>query len=154
MEWDQELERENRIGVEWLILADFAEVIGGKLYLMGGGWEAIGGDSLPIVRPMGIAVGVRVPWTETNQRHTVEIQVQDEDGQQVAKIDGHFEVGRPPGMPSGHPQRFQLAMNMHLSFQKAGGYLVVARLNGTALARTPFRVLTGFGQPGQGTLRQ
>jgi hypothetical protein len=151
---DRELEQENSLGVEWLILADYAEVNGGKLYLMGGGWEAIGAESLPVIRPIGIAAGVRVPWTQTNQRHTVEIEVQDEDAQQVAKIDGQFEVGRPPGIPSGQPQRFQLAMNMHLSFQRAGGYLVVARLNGKTFARTPFRVFASYGQPGVPPLRQ
>jgi hypothetical protein len=154
MELERQLEWENRIGIEWLILADFAEVIGGKLYLMGGGWEAIGGDALPITRALGIAVGVRVPWAETNQRHTVEIEVQDEDGLQLARIDGHFEVGRPPGIPTGHAQRFQLAMNMHLAFQHAGGYLVVGRLNGESLARTPFRVFAGGALPGSGAQRR
>ena len=27
--------------IEWLILADAAEVVGGKLYLMGGGWDRL-----------------------------------------------------------------------------------------------------------------
>lgn len=149
-----EIDLDNRIGVEWLILGDFAEVVAGKLYLMGGGWEVTGAEALPFSRPLGIAVGIRVPWAQTNQRHTVSIEVQDEDGKQMAKIDGHFEVGRPPGIPSGQAQRVQMAMNVHLTFSHEGNFLVVAVLDGSPQARSTFRVAVGQGRPGPGMQRR
>ena len=81
--------------VEWLILADYAEIVGGKLYLMGGGWNVLTvntGFPLP-GRPLGLAAAFSVPWNETNQRQNVEIEIQTEDGQSVGRVNAQFEVG-------------------------------------------------------------
>ncbi len=128
--------------VEWMILADHAEVVNHKLYLMGGGWDALQvAQEFPIDRPVAIALAIRVPWTETNERHDVAIEVHDEDGQNLlARIEGKFEVGRPPGMPKGHAQRFQMAVNLRLQITREGTYTIVASIDGREDARTTFVV--------------
>ena len=130
--------------VEWLILADYAEIVGGKLYLMGGGWDVLMANAaFPLVRPLGIAAAFSVAWNETNQRHNVEIEIQTDDGQPVGKVSAEFEVGRPPGIRAGQEQRFQLAANVTISLESPGTYVIVARLEGQEETRVPFNVVAG-----------
>lgn len=140
-----DVELDNRIRVAWLILADHAEVVADKLYLVGGGWDSL------IIQPqaqkqhlLSFAVAIRVPWSETNRRHQIQIEIQDEDGSQLAKVDGYFEVGRPVGISPGQAQRFQMAINhIPLPFEKAGVYTIVPRINGEddQHGRTNFTVI-------------
>lgn len=130
--------------VEWLILADYTEIIGGKLYLMGGGWDVLTvNTSFPLARPVGIAAAFSVAWNETNQRHNVEIEIQTDDGQSVGKVGAQFEVGRPPGIKAGQEQRFQLAANVPLNLTGPGTYVIVARVEGQEESRVPFNVIAG-----------
>ena len=72
--------------VEWLILADAAQVTGGKLYLIGGGWDKVTANKFPHPQSMSIAVSFRVPWTETNERHSFEVEIAGADGEAIAKV--------------------------------------------------------------------
>ena len=129
--------------VEWLILADAAQVTGGKLYLIGGGWDKVTTNKFPLRQSMSIAVSFRVPWTETNERHSFEVEIESADGEAIAKVPGHFEIGRPPGTPPGQDQRAQFAVNANWSINKPGGYVVIARVDGQEGQRFPFTVVPG-----------
>jgi hypothetical protein len=88
-----------------MLLADAAQEVNGKLYVLGGGWSVTGPD----VPPMALAVKLDVPWTEANQAHSFELVLVDTDGHPVGgrgegqgvRVDGQFEVGRPGGVPAG-----------------------------------------------------
>ena len=41
-----------------LMLADSAQEVGGKLYILGGGWSVTG----PVVPPSAVAIKIDVPW--------------------------------------------------------------------------------------------
>ena len=56
-----------------MLLADAAQEVNGKLYVLGGGWSVTGPD----VPPMALAVKLDVPWTEANQAHTFELVLVD-----------------------------------------------------------------------------
>ena len=131
--------------VEWIILADRAEVINNKLYLMGGGWDSLTVNSgFPAIHPCALAVSFRVPWNETNQRHNIEVEILDEDGQSsLAKVAGQIEVGRPAGIRPGQAQRLQMGINLSLEVAKPGLYEVVARIEGQKLGDTAFTVIPG-----------
>lgn len=130
--------------VEWLILADYVEIIGGKLYLMGGGWDVLTvNTAFPLARPVGLAAAFSVAWNETNQLHRVEIEFQTDDGQSVGNVGAQFEVGRPAGVKAGQDQRFQLAANVPLNLSAPGTYVIVARIEGQEQRRVPFNVITG-----------
>ena len=135
--------------VEWLILADAAQVVGQKLYLLGGGYDRI---SLPKEPPaphsMAVAVSFRVPWNETNRKHDFQIEVLDGDGANIAAVNGQLEVGRPPGLSPGQDQRSQVAVNMAWNVQKLGSYEVVARITDSEARHFPFYVIAA---PGVGT---
>ena len=133
-----------QVNVEWLILADAAQVVGGKLFLLGGGWDVLTVNSgFPIQKRCAVAVSFRVPWTETNKLHDVEIEITDEDGRNsLMKAQGQIEVGRPPGIPEGSFQRAQIAADMALTIPSHGTYQVVARVADEQV-QVPFRAIPG-----------
>ncbi len=137
--------------VEWIILADHAETINNKLYLMGGGWETLTvNTAFPLRHPCGIAVAFSVPWNETNQVHDIAVDIVDEDeAHELASISGQLEVGRPAGIRLGQSQRVQFALNLMLELNQPGVYAVKAKIEGQELDRAVFRVV-----PGPNLLRQ
>ncbi len=102
-----------------MLLADSAQAIDGKLYILGGGWSIIGPDPTPFA----IAIKIEVPWDEANKRHKFELRLLDADGSVVrqkeadgekpVEITGEFEVGRPPGLKPGTPLDFPFAVNLN-----------------------------------------
>jgi hypothetical protein len=100
-----------------MMLADAAQEVGGKLYILGGGWSVTG----PMPTPMAIALKIEVPWDRTNERHDLLIELLDEDGNAVTvpgsdgqpvplQVTGEFEVGRPAGIKPGTPIDSALAV--------------------------------------------
>jgi hypothetical protein len=100
-----------------MLLADAAQSVGGKLYVLGGGWSITGPDP----SPGGLAIKIEVPWDEANKRHKIALELLDGDGrpflaptpmgEQPLKIEGNFEVGRPPGIMPGSPLDVAVAFN-------------------------------------------
>jgi hypothetical protein len=102
-----------------LLLADAAQAVDNKLYVLGGGWSITG----PQPSPSALAIHLKVPWDEANQRHQVRIQLLDADGQPVTVgegdqaqplvVEGEFEVGRPAaGLIPGTPIDLSLAITL------------------------------------------
>ena len=130
--------------VEWLILADAAQVVGNKLYLLGGGWDTLFVNSaFPVARRCAVAASFQVPWDETNVKHNVLIEILTDDGVEVGKIEAQIEVGRAPGVTPGVDQRAQIAADLSIEFQAAGTFSIVASIEGEIQQRTSFRVLAG-----------
>ena len=97
-----------------LLLADAAQVVQGKLYILGGGWSITG----PEPTPSAIAIKIDVPWDEANRRHRFQLNLLDADGKPViignqpVSITGEFEAGRPAGLLPGTPLDVTLAINI------------------------------------------
>ncbi len=101
-----------------IMLADFAQVVQGKLYIMGGGWSLTG----PNPSPSALAVKIEVPWTETNRDHSFKLELFDGDhhpvlvptpeGEKPMQVGGNFQVGRPPGLLQGSSLDVPLAINL------------------------------------------
>lgn len=133
--------------VEWLILADSAQVIGNKLYLLGGGWDVLHvGTGFPVQQQCAVALSVRVPWNETNQKHTVEVEgvseeISTEEPKRLFKVDGQFEVGRPTGIKPGQDQRVQLAIGVNLGLEGPGTNIIIARIEGQEMRRIHFNAV-------------
>lgn len=144
---EAQLESLQGVEAEWVILADHAEVLGGKLYLMGGGWETLTVNRpFPFEHPCAFAMAIRVPWHETNRQHHVEVEILDQDARDSSfRFEGDIEVGRPAGIPAGHTQRVQIAANFGLSIDRSGSYVIVVRIDGQDRARSGFRVVEGPG---------
>lgn len=130
--------------VEWIILADGAEVVNNKLYLLGGGWDALTiNGTLPLNYPCAVAIAFTVPWREADQQQNIEIEIADEDGDELLKVPGQVEVGRPPGVPLGNAHRVQMAIRLGLPLRHTGTYAVIARIEGREARRVQFNVVSG-----------
>ena len=105
------------ISADFLILCDSAQVQGDKLYMLGGGWSQMRVKQFPAQHQLAVAAGILIPWMETNARHQFKLQMRTEDGAVLAKAQGEFEQGRPPGLPPGTTQRVMLAINMSIRIE-------------------------------------
>lgn len=127
--------------VEFLILADAAQAVSGKLYMLGGGWSTLHPLTLPFTHQVGVAVGFRVPWQETNQVHRLEIAVVTADGNPVLPpLQGQLEMGRPPGLRPGSDQTVVMAMNANAKFERDGRYEVQVRVEDQLVKTVTFDV--------------
>ena len=130
--------------IEYLLLANHVEVQNGLLYVSGGGWAnlfrgPLDPDSPPPINHFGIGTSVLIPWDETNQLHHLVIRVEQENGQELTRIETDIEVGRPPGLPQGADQRVAVGFGVNIAFPEEGSYRVVAEV-GEDTRRVDFRV--------------
>src|SRR5690348_319535 len=127
--------------VDFAILADSAQLVNEKVFLLGGGWTAIWAREIPTVHRGAFALGIRVSWDETNERHTLAVEVRDIDGELVQEIaKGEFEAGRPPGIAQGADQLINIAANVDFKLEATGEYVVVVEIDGNLEKRIPFQV--------------
>jgi len=144
-------------------LADHVAEATGKLFVNGAGWNIWWAPEVPFVVPhMGIAAIVTVPYTATNQVHRFTIRLVDEDGREVPlgdappgvetddgkirRIDGEFNVGRPPQMPPGDEQNLPLAVNFgNVVLERFGVFAFEFELDGSPVERLTFRLAPPMG---------
>ena len=83
--------------IGFLMLADHAESVNGKLYMVGGGWNVLRLPELPHEWGFHIALGLDVGWSETNQPHNLSVVIHDPDGVELGEgLTADFETGRLP----------------------------------------------------------
>lgn len=139
-------------------LADSVDLVNGKIYALGIGWNTIFTPGFPIQHPrVGLGVLVNVPYTSTNEDHTLEITLQDEDGNPTPlrflsnedgsqtpdfKFSAQFRLGRPPTLPAGDRQLMPLAINFDgLVFNKASMFRWVIEIDGNIVGTNSMRVM-------------
>ena len=99
-----------------MLLADAAQVVAGKLYILGGGWSVMS----PHPTHMAIALKIEVPWDKAEQEYNWELTLVDSDGRRVLHAEhgnrpiqhrGQFHVHRPAGAEPGIPIDFALVVD-------------------------------------------
>lgn len=128
-----------------MLLCDAAHQMGGKLYILGGGWSLVLYQGQPL--SMALAVKLAVPWSQANEELAVHALLEDDDGDGIdlgagpIEARGQMEVGRPPGMKRGTPIDAPFVLPFAGLSLDPGGYVWSLKVNGKVRARTPFRVL-------------
>ncbi len=126
------------------MLADAAQVQGGKLFVLGGGFDTISVRSLPAVhRTLTLAMVAEVEPDERQRDLELLITLIDEDGTDMGvQAKGRLRVGAPPNLPPGSSSIVPIVSPFHnITFPAAKGYTFVVSLNGNELARIAFRVV-------------
>ena len=113
---------------------------------------------------IGVAAVVKVPYTATNQPHTLTITLVDEDGNGVSPFvpDGvpdpgpirgelSFNLGRPAGLSPGEAQPYCLAANFNIGLRQLGGYIFELAIDGTKMKELSLRVAAA--PPGMGLIQ-
>ena len=136
--------------IDYLILAEHAEVTGSKLYLMGGGWDTMNVPDAPANVRITAVAGIRVEWDETNVSLPVVVRVDDDDAQEVFRLDGQMNVGRPPQLLPGTSQLAQMTFVLQLQLKALGGYrvsLAVGPEDRQVRRSVPFRLVKAAPPP-------
>lgn len=123
----------NQPEIDFVIIADRAEVVNGKLYMLGGGYDRmLVGDPMPYPFLLSFAVGILVPWNACNTEHRLQFAIEDPEGKTLDGFGGEvgFNVGRPPGMKPGESQRVMVASpQAPVTFPDFGTYLLRVTLS-------------------------
>jgi hypothetical protein len=135
------------------MLADSAEAVNGKLYLLGGGWDTLAVTHLPTVQSrVAVAVLVRTGWNDTDEPHQLTLHLETEDGDRVplarggdAPIDtlaARITTHRSPLIRPGDDQNAPLTFTINdLVLDRVGGFSWVITVDGEPVERLPMRVL-------------
>lgn len=126
------------------MLADAAQVQGGKLFILGGGFDTISVRTLPIVhKSITLAMVAEIEPDERHRDLEISISLEDEDGQAMdVEASGSIRVGDQSDLPSGATSIVPIVSPFHnIEFAEAKGYAFVVELEGEELARVRFRVV-------------
>jgi hypothetical protein len=139
------------------LLANHAEAINNLLYTNGAGIDRAfvpPGMSGPYPVRLSLALTVTIPWTQTNQNHTLRVDLIDADGTTVPvptgpdvsepfKAEMVFNVGRPPTLEVGEGQTVALAIDMPgLPFPALGAYRYVIYIDESQVDELPFKIVS------------
>jgi len=121
------------------MVADRAEEIGGKLYVMGGAWDRLSIPDFAQPLAFGVALVVSVPWTAAGD-HAFSIRLEKSDGKLIATLtSGTLGVRPGPNALAGCPLRTPVAVGGLLVLPGSGQYRVVAQVGGGPTRATVFR---------------
>ena len=131
------------VTIDYVMVCDAAQAVGGKLYVIGGGWDRMMIPEFPgpPLVPFSVVFGINVPWNLTNRPFTFSIQILDSDDTIIGEVaSGEFEAGRPPGTRPGVSQRIPFAGPANPEFPEPGRYVVRVLLQGQKAGETSFEV--------------
>lgn len=126
------------------MLADAAQVQGGKLFVLGGGFDTISARSLPVVhRNLTVALVAEVDPDERHRNLELLITLIDEDGNELGvEAKGKMRVGSPANLPPGSSSIVPIVSPFpNIRFEDAKGYAFVVSHEEEELARITFRVV-------------
>ena len=126
------------------MLADAAQVQGGKLFVLGGGFDTISARTIPVVhRSLTLAMVAEVEPDERHRDLEVAIQLIDEDGGPLdVEAKGKLRVGAPPNLPPGSASIVPIVSPFYnIRFPDAKGYAFVVSFEDEELSRVRFRVV-------------
>lgn len=138
------------------MLCNHAEAQNNLLYVSGAGVDRAmvpAGSEGPWGVSLGVGVLIGVPWSQTNQQHTLAIVLQDADGHPVelatdptggsepVRVEVGFNIGRPPELVAGDEQNISFAVNWPaLPLASLGQYEFVIEVDGSPEVQLPYRL--------------
>ncbi len=126
------------------MLADAAQVQGGKLFVLGGGFDTISARSFPVIhRSLTVAMVAEIEPDERHRNLEIALQLVDEDGVDLGvHAKGKLRVGAPPNLPPGSTSIVPIVSPFYnIQFTEAKGYAFIITYGDEELARVRFRVV-------------
>jgi len=77
------------------MFCDFAQVREGLLFVSSGGVTRSLRDELPAPIGVFLALVIELDRFEAQQQHIIRVSIMDEDGKELAEVNGTFEFGSP-----------------------------------------------------------
>ena len=129
--------------VDFAFLADCAEAHQGNVSVLGGAFDTLWAEKLPVIHPrLSFVLRLVMSPGEMGRKHDLEIIVMDEDGRRIATVVGELAVGsRSPDLPAGWRQGFLSVMHFqNLAFSRYGNYCFDIVVNNSSLKSVALRV--------------
>jgi hypothetical protein len=127
------------------LLADAAQVVGGKLFMLGGAFDTITAREFPAThRSLSLVVVIEIGPSDRNRDLEISTTLYDEDGRELGvQSKGAFRVGTPSTLPAGAASLIPLVTVFgNLQFPEPGGYVFIIEHDDHELARLPLRLQT------------
>src|SRR5271168_466063 len=85
-----------KMKIEFALLADAAQAVGGKVFVLGGGWNLFRAASYPAPVQLAIAIGLGFTFDEVGVKYPLNVVIADEAGIPVVQeMKGQVETGQP-----------------------------------------------------------
>ena len=127
--------------LDFLILADKAEALNGKLYMIGGGFASVGMSQIPGPAQFDLAIGLVFDYHETGEQHELSVVLENADNRPVGNVIRlPLPIGRPPGLPPGDSVRLVIAIQGPFPIEAEGLHHFVVSVDENRFEPTRFRV--------------
>lgn len=113
--------------IEYALLADAAQAVGGKVFVLGGGWNLFRAANYPAPVHLAIAIGLGFTPDEVGIKYPLNIVIADEAGVPIIpEMNGQVETGQlAPDVPKTASVKIPVAININMSLPHPGTYGIV-----------------------------
>ena len=128
--------------IEYALIADAAQAVGGKVFLLGGGWNLFRAASYPAPVQFAIAIGLGFTTNEIGMKYPLNVAIADESGVPIVpEMKGQVETGQPaPDVPKTASIKIPVAININMSLPHPGTYGIVVTA-GSSSAQLSFEAI-------------
>ena len=128
--------------IEFLVLADSAQVANGKLFILGGGWGVWRSQHFPLQIQIGLALNILINGNELGGKYQLAVTIKDEANIQIVpEIKAEMVAGRTTEeFPTGTVHKLPVAFNLGLLVSHPGKYTIQATM-GSSHVETFFSVI-------------
>jgi hypothetical protein len=125
--------------IDYMVLADAAQAVGGKIFILGGGWNVFRAANYPAPVQLAVAAGIGFSGNEIGSRYPLKIAILDETGVLVVpELNGQIDTGQlMVDIPQGLPIKTPMAWNVSFPVPRPGRYRIVLSV-GPAQAEVSF----------------
>lgn len=128
--------------IEYALLADAAQAVGGKIFVLGGGWNLFRSPNFPAPVQLAVAIGLGFMPVEVGVKCPLSVMIADEAGVPIIpEIKGQVETGQTaPDAPRTATIKIPVAINVNLSLPHPGAYGIVVTA-GSSTAQLSFEAI-------------
>ncbi|MGO9454976.1 MAG: DUF6941 family protein [Candidatus Binataceae bacterium] len=121
--------------INFVMLADAAQVAGGKLFILGGDWNIYRSGNYPVSIQLAVAFSVSFSPNELGIKYPMKIVIADEAGIPIIpEMQGQIEIGPPPQeQPKDASPKLPIAINVGVQIPRPGRYEVVVNVGSSKI---------------------
>lgn len=130
--------------INFVLLADAAQSIGGKLFVLGGDWNTYRSGSYPVTVQIAIAFSISFTPNEIGIKFPMKIVIADETGIPIIPpMQGQIEMGQTGEQPKGIAPKLPVAINLGIQIPRPGKYEIVVTVGSSKVPVAFNAIFTG-----------
>jgi Family of unknown function (DUF6941) len=127
--------------LDYALLCDYVRAEAGIAHVIAAGIDTIHRPEVPSATNLGLLARVLFTEEEGGQPHQLEVNLHDQEGQQVAQLNGTVTPQPAEGLPEGWPDAALIAVNFGVPLPSHGVYTLTILLDGTPRKSINLRVV-------------